>query len=423
MVYSGPVERIGIFGGSFDPVHVGHLALARRALEAVPLDRVLFAPAADSPFKIGRMNASAEDRVAMLELAIAGEPRFGICRADLDRGGVSYTVDLVADVRAAHPDAELFFLLGADSLAGLHGWYRAEELVRACRFVGFGRPGFRLDPGALGFDPATNARLAADFVPDFAEPASSTEVRARLAAGEDVSSLLPSPVARYVADRALYRPAPPEPRADAVSVLLARVCFAWAAALALLSVAWLAFSFPRILGAAVFLAAGGFLFAGAFVRALVAGGRGEIRPRFLASACAAVFAVCSAFSFAASWFSVAEWRAPYDICEAFGDDAYPGLIGIVGFRYHPPMPWSGSSYAAWTEFRAASPRFFCEETDSGAERAGADVARLAIRKARKTFPDFRPEPGETVFVVARNGAPRWTIVLGDNPSECVVLAE
>ena len=85
MVYSGPVERIGIFGGSFDPVHVGHLALARRALEAVPLDRVLFAPAADSPFKIGRMNASAEDRVAMLELAIAGEPRFGICRADLGR--------------------------------------------------------------------------------------------------------------------------------------------------------------------------------------------------------------------------------------------------------------------------------------------------------------------------------------------------
>ncbi len=303
------------------------------------------------------------------------------------------------------------------------GWHRARELVRACRFVGFGRPGFRLDPDVLGFDPATNTRLAADFVPDFAEPASSTEVRARLAAGEDVSSLLPSPVARYVADRALYRPAPPAPRADAVSVLLARVCFAWAAALALLSVAWLAFSFPRILGAAVFLAAGGFLFAGAFVRALVAGGRGEIRPRFLATACAAVFAVCSAFSFAASWFSVAEWRAPYDICEAFGDDAYPGLIGIVGFRYHPPMPWSGSSYAAWTEFRAASPRFFCEETDSGAERAGADVARLAIRKARKTFPDFRPEPGETVFVVARNGAPRWTIILGDNPSECVVLAE
>ena len=132
--------------------------------------------------------------------------RFGICRADLDRGGVSYTVDLVADVRAAHPDAELFFLLGADSLAGLHGWYRAKELVRACRFVGFGRPGFRLDADALGFDPATNARLAADFVADFSEPASSTEVRNRLAAGEDVSDLLPSPVARYVRDHRLYRP-------------------------------------------------------------------------------------------------------------------------------------------------------------------------------------------------------------------------
>ena len=94
-----------------------------------------------------------------------------------------------------------------DLTPGLHRWRRAAELVRACRFVGFGRPGFRLDPDALGFDPATNARLAADFVPDFAEPASSTEVRARLAAGEDISALLPSPVAAYVRDRGLYRPA------------------------------------------------------------------------------------------------------------------------------------------------------------------------------------------------------------------------
>lgn len=202
------MERIGIFGGSFDPVHAGHLALARRALEAVPLDRVLFAPAADSPFKIGRMHASAEDRLAMLGLALAGEPRFGICRADLDRGGVSYTVDLVSDVRAAHPDAELFFLVGADSLAGLHGWHRANELVCLCRFVGFGRPGFCLDPDALGFDPATNARLAADFVADFSEPASSTEVRERLAAGGDAADLLPPAVARYVRDRGLYRPPP-----------------------------------------------------------------------------------------------------------------------------------------------------------------------------------------------------------------------
>lgn len=201
------MERIGIFGGSFDPVHLGHLALARRALEAVPLDRVLFAPAADSPFKVGRMNAPAEDRLAMLELAIVGEPRFGICRADLDRGGVSYTVDLVADVRAAHPDAELFFLLGADSLAGLHRWRRSRELVAMCRFVGFGRPGVRIDPDALGFDPATNARLTADFVPGFSEPASSTEVRARLAAGEDASPLLPAPVAAYIRDRGLYRTA------------------------------------------------------------------------------------------------------------------------------------------------------------------------------------------------------------------------
>ena len=422
MVCFVPVERIGIFGGSFDPVHAGHLALARRALEAVPLDRVLFAPAADSPFKVGRMNAPAEDRLAMLELAIAGEPRFGICRADLDRGGVSYTVDLVADVRAAHPDAELFFLLGADSLAGLHRWRRAAELVAMCRFVGFGRPGFRLDPDALGFDPATNARLAADFVPDFAEPASSTEVRARLAAGEDVSSLLPSPVAAYIRDRGLYRPAPAPsaPRANVVSIPLPVLCFELTALSLALGVAGLLLSLP-FLGIAFLWAAGGFLLASVAVRAVRAGKNGG--KRTLAFACTAVLAVASFYSFFSAVSSFAAWRAPYDISDAFGDDAYPGLIEIVGFRYHPPTPWSESSYEARTEFRAASPRFFCEETDSGAERVGADVARLAIRKARKAFRAFRPDSGEAVFVVARNGAPRWTIVLGENPSECVVLAE
>ena len=111
-------ERIGLFGGSFDPVHRGHLALARRALEAVPLDRVLFIPAADSPFKRGRMKAGAEDRAEMLRLALEGEPRFQLSRADLDRGGVSYSIDLVRGMRQAFPDAELCFLVGADSLAG-----------------------------------------------------------------------------------------------------------------------------------------------------------------------------------------------------------------------------------------------------------------------------------------------------------------
>ena len=198
-------ERIGVFGGSFDPVHAGHLALARRALDAVRLDRVLFVPAADSPFKIGRMHAPAADREAMLRLAVADEPRFGVSRAEIDRGGVSYTYDTLLRLREELPGAELFFLLGADALAGLHGWRRADELVRLCRFVGFGRGGARPDPDALGFDPATNARLAADFVADLDVPASSTEVRDLLSAGRDASALLPPAVAEYIRRRGLYR--------------------------------------------------------------------------------------------------------------------------------------------------------------------------------------------------------------------------
>jgi len=198
-------DRIGVFGGSFDPVHAGHLALARRALDAVRLDRVLFVPAADSPFKIGRMHAPAADREAMLRLAVADEPRFGVSRAEIDRGGVSYTYDTLLRLREELPGAELFFLLGADALAGLHGWRRADELVRLCRFVGFGRGGARPDPDALGFDPATNARLAADFVADLDVPASSTEVRDLLSAGRDASALLPQAVAEYIRRRGLYR--------------------------------------------------------------------------------------------------------------------------------------------------------------------------------------------------------------------------
>ena len=208
--------RVGLLGGSFDPVHEGHLALAREAMRVAGLDRVLFAPAADSPFKAGRMRASAADREAMVKLAIEGEPRFGLCRADLERGGISYSVDLVRDVKASlPPDAELFFVLGADALAGLHGWRDAGELVRLCRFLSFGRRGTSVDPATLGFDPGTSARLAADFHPDFDSPVSSSDIRRRLAAGEPADGLLPPAVADYAVSRGLYRTPDGPPPGDA----------------------------------------------------------------------------------------------------------------------------------------------------------------------------------------------------------------
>ena len=142
----------------------------------------------------------------VLSTVIKDEPRFALCRADLDRGGVSYSIDLVEAVKASlPPDAELFFVLGADALAGLHRWYRAGDLVRLCRFLSFGRRGTAIDPADLGFDPDTNARLAADWHPDFDVPDSSTEIRRRAAAGAPLDGLVPPAVAAYVAARGLYR--------------------------------------------------------------------------------------------------------------------------------------------------------------------------------------------------------------------------
>ena len=201
------MARIGIFGGSFDPVHEGHLALARRALDVARLDRVVFVPAADSPFKIGRMAAPAAERVALLRRALAGEPRFEVSTFEIDRGGVSYSVETVEALRASSPPGtEFVFLIGADNLATLHAWHRARDLVKLCSFVSFGRAGTRIDPAALGFDPETNARLAAGYAGDFDCPVSSTDVRARLARGASVSGLVPREIEGALAASPSYGP-------------------------------------------------------------------------------------------------------------------------------------------------------------------------------------------------------------------------
>ncbi len=172
--------KIGLLGGSFDPVHEGHVALARRALEDFGLDEVWFVPTARSPFKPGATHFTDEERVARLREAIASEPRFRVCLEDLERGGVSYTCELIERLIAAHPDCEFTFILGADSLASLHRWHRAEELVGLCRIVSYGRRGSEIKRDGLGFDPDVNAKLFADYRPDFDMPVSSTEIRAGL---------------------------------------------------------------------------------------------------------------------------------------------------------------------------------------------------------------------------------------------------
>lgn len=173
--------RIGVFGGTFDPVHNGHLALAEAALSAFALDRVLFVPGHVTPFKIGRGTAPDADRLAMLRLAIADHPRFDISTIELDRGGVSYTVDTLEALRAAHPDDELWFLIGLDSLLTLGHWHRSHDILRLATVGTLLRPGSALPAGNLpGFSAEESAALRAHVANGDCPDISSSSIRLSL---------------------------------------------------------------------------------------------------------------------------------------------------------------------------------------------------------------------------------------------------
>src|SRR5258705_5293823 len=184
--------RVGVFGGTFDPVHVGHLAIALAALESVPLDRVLFVPARRSPLKDRDPLASEADRVAMLEAAIAGEPRFALSRGELDRGGASYTVDTLEALR---PQGDLFLILGSDALADLARWRAPDRIRELSTILVAARP------GAPEPDPMHHARA-------FDAPRldiSSRELRARAARGMSLRYLVPDAVWEHIQRRHLYQ--------------------------------------------------------------------------------------------------------------------------------------------------------------------------------------------------------------------------
>ena len=198
--------RVGIYGGTFDPVHNGHLALAEAALGAFHLDRVLFVPGHVTPFKIGFRTASDADRLAMLRLALAGHPPFDISTIELDRGGVSYTVDTLEAFRAAHPDWELWFLLGADSLLSLGRWHRSGDIVRLASVGTVRRPGIALPPALEGFPPEVSQRLLANVVEGDCPDISSTDIRRCVETGQPLADLVPGAVADYIAHQGLYQP-------------------------------------------------------------------------------------------------------------------------------------------------------------------------------------------------------------------------
>ena len=189
-----PVRSIGLLGGSFDPVHHGHLIAGRIAAEALGLDELRFVPAREQPFKQGRHGAPAADRAAMLDLAVAVAPGFAVERVELDRPGPSYTVDTLRALRGRDPGAALTLLLGADAAAELDAWHRAEELPGLARIVVFGRPGAPM--------PATPLITGTVEVP--AIEISATEIRARVRAGQPIRYWVPDAVAEYIARHRLY---------------------------------------------------------------------------------------------------------------------------------------------------------------------------------------------------------------------------
>lgn len=196
--------RIGIFGGTFDPVHYGHLIAAEAAREGLVLDRVLFVPARISPHKLGIVPASIDHRLRMLTLATESNPFFCVSTVDVDRPGPSYTVETVALLRQQHEHDELYFILGADSLATLGAWKEPARLLQLARLAVLNRPGYCVEAGSL---PDVAAGVA-DRVRWIAMPAigiSGEDLRARVAAGRSIRYQVPEAIAQYIRAHSLYR--------------------------------------------------------------------------------------------------------------------------------------------------------------------------------------------------------------------------
>lgn len=197
----GPMKRrrrIGIMGGTFDPIHHGHLVAASEVMDRFGLEQVVFVPAATQPFKQGRETAAAEHRYLMTVIATASNNRFTVSRVDIDRGGLTYTYETLRDLRAEEPDVDWYFITGADALSDILRWKHAEELFESAQFVGVSRPGHELDTAGLPED-----RVSLIEVPAMA--ISSSDCRRRVAEGKPIWYLVPDGVVQYIDKYGLYR--------------------------------------------------------------------------------------------------------------------------------------------------------------------------------------------------------------------------
>jgi nicotinate-nucleotide adenylyltransferase len=191
-------QRVGIMGGTFDPIHHGHLVAANEVADRFALDEVVFVPSGQ-PWQKGSAASPAEDRYLMTVIATASNPRFHVSRVDIDRRGPTYTVDTLRDLRRVYGDqTELFFITGADALDKILSWKDADELFELAHFVGVTRPGFTLSGAHLPAEAVSLVQVPAMAI-------SSTDCRARVAVGKPIWYLVPDGVVQYITKRDLYR--------------------------------------------------------------------------------------------------------------------------------------------------------------------------------------------------------------------------
>jgi nicotinate-nucleotide adenylyltransferase len=192
------MRKIGVMGGTFDPVHHGHLVAASEVAHRFGLDEVIFVPTGEPWQKTERAVSRPEDRYLMTVVATASNPMFSVSRVDIERPGPTHTADTLADLRAEYPDAELYFITGADALARILTWPRHDELFRLAHFVGVTRPGYTLDDDHLPDGSVTLVEVPAMAI-------SSTDCRRRVREGWPVWYLVPDGVVQYISKRHLYR--------------------------------------------------------------------------------------------------------------------------------------------------------------------------------------------------------------------------
>ena len=193
--------KLGVMGGTFDPIHYGHLFVAEEARGAAGLDRVLFVPSGTPPHKQYAGMASAEARYDMVRLATDANPHFDVSRIETDRGGRSYTLDTLREIRALYPESQIYFITGDDAALDILNWHEPYEIVRMATLLTVGRPGYARDKI---FELPQEIRASIRMIDSPQLDISSTDIRRRVGAGRSIRYMVPEDVRRYIDDNGLY---------------------------------------------------------------------------------------------------------------------------------------------------------------------------------------------------------------------------